>query len=35
MVNREIFYTMHEAQISMDRRRQQYNTLGPHSALGH
>lgn len=33
--NGEIFYTLQEAQIVIDRWRRQYNTLRPHSALGY
>ena len=33
--NREIFYTLHEAQIIIERCRQEYNTFRPHSPLGY
>ena len=32
LLNREIFYTRTEAQILIERWRQQYNTVRPHSA---
>ncbi len=35
MLNGEIFYTLKEAQILIDRWRQEYNTIRPHSALGY
>ena len=31
----EIFYTLKEAQILIERWRQEYNTFRPHSALGY
>jgi transposase InsO family protein len=31
----EIFYTLKEAQILIERWRQEYNTVRPHSALGY
>ena len=34
LLNREIFYTSREAQILIERWRQEYNTVRPHSALG-
>ena len=34
LLDREIFYTLMEAQILIARWRQQYNTVRPHSALG-
>ena len=34
LLDREIFYTLTEAQILIARWRQQYNTVRPHSALG-
>ena len=34
-LDREIFYTLTEAQILIKRWRRQYNTLRPHSALGY
>jgi hypothetical protein len=35
LLDREIFYTLHEAKILIDRWRQEYNTFRPHSALGY
>jgi putative transposase len=35
LLNREIFYILKEAQILIERRRQEYNTIRPHSALGY
>ena len=35
LLDREIFYTLTEAQILVERWRQQYNTVRPHSALGY
>jgi len=35
LLNREIFYTLKEAQILIERWRQEYNTIRPHSALGY
>ena len=35
MLNREIFYTLKEAQILIKRWRREYNTVRPHSALGY
>ena len=35
LVDREIFYTLTEAQILIERWRRQYNTVRPHSALGY
>ena len=35
LLDREIFYTLTEAQILIDRWRRQYNTMRPHSALGY
>lgn len=34
-LNGEIFYTLKEAQILIERRRYHYNTVRPHSALGY
>ena len=34
LLDREIFYTLPEAQILIERWRRQYNTVRPHSALG-
>jgi len=35
LLNREIFYTWKKAQILIERWRQEYNTIRPHSALGY
>ena len=35
LLNGEIFYTSREAQILIERWRQEYNTVRPHSALGY
>ena len=35
VLNREIFYTLKEAQVIIERWRQEYNTFRPHSALGY
>lgn len=35
LLNGEIFYTLREAQILIERWRQGYNTIRPHSALGY
>jgi transposase InsO family protein len=35
LLNREIFYTLHEAQVLIERWRQHYNTRRPHSSLGY
>ncbi len=35
LLNREIFYTLGEAKILIERWRQEYNTFRPHSALGY
>jgi putative transposase len=35
LLNGEIFYTLREAQILIERWRQEYNTIRPHSALGY
>jgi len=35
LLDREIFYTLHEAKVLIDRWRQEYNTFRPHSALGY
>jgi putative transposase len=34
LLNREIFYTLQEAQVLIERWRNQYNRRRPHSALG-
>ncbi len=33
LVNGEIFYSLKEAQVLIERWRQHYNTVSPHSAL--
>jgi len=35
LLDREMFYTLTEAQILIERWRQEYNTVRPHSALGY
>jgi transposase InsO family protein len=35
LLNREIFYSLQEARILIERWRQEYNTVRPHSALGY
>jgi hypothetical protein len=35
LLNREIFYTLQEAQIMIERWRREYNTVRLHSALGY
>ena len=35
LLDREIFYTLGEAKILIERWRQEYNTFRPHSALGY
>ena len=35
LLNREIFYTMTEATVLLERWRQHYNTIRPHSSLGY
>ena len=35
LLDREIFYTLTEAQILIERWRRQYNTVRPRSALGY
>ena len=35
LLDREIFYTLTEAQILIERWRRQHNTVRPHSALGY
>ena len=35
LLDREIFYTLTEAQILIEQWRRQYNTVRPHSALGY
>ena len=35
LLNGELFYTLHEVQVLVERWRQRYNTHRPHSALGY
>ena len=35
LLNREIFYTLGEAQVIIERWRKEYNTFRPHSSLGY
>jgi len=35
VLNREIFYTLKEAQVIIEKWRQEYNTFRPHSSLGY
>jgi transposase InsO family protein len=35
LLNREVFYTLKEAQVIVERWRQEYNTLRPHSSLNY
>ena len=35
LLNREIFYTLKEAKVLIERWRVQYNTVRPHSSLGY
>ena len=35
LLNGELFYTLQEAQVLVERWRRQYNTRRPHSALGY
>jgi len=35
LLNGEIFYNLKEAQVIIERWRQEYNTLRPHSSLGY
>ena len=35
LLNGEIFYSLKEAQVLIERWRQHYNTVRPHSALGY
>ena len=35
LLNGEIFYSLREAQILIERWRHHYNTVRPHSALGY
>ena len=35
ILDREIFYTLHEVQILTEQHRQTYNRIRPHSSLGY
>jgi putative transposase len=35
LLNREIFYTLREAKVLIERWRRHYNTVRPHSSLGY
>ena len=35
LLNRELFDTLLEARVLVERCRHEYNTFGPHSALGY
>ena len=35
LLEREVFYTLHEAKVLIERWRILYNTIRPHSALGY
>jgi transposase InsO family protein len=35
LVNREIFYSLREAQVLVEQWRREYNTIRPHSSLGY
>ncbi len=35
MLNGEIFYTLREAQVIIERWRREYNTFRPHGSLGY
>jgi putative transposase len=35
LLNGEIFYTLREAQVIIERWRREYNTFRPHSSLGY
>ena len=35
LLNREIFYTLTEAKVLIERWRREYNTIRPHSSLGY
>ena len=35
LLDGEIFYTLQEAKVLIERWRQEYNTIRPHSALGY
>ena len=35
LLNEEIFYTLKEAQVMIEKWRKDYNTIRPHSSLGY
>lgn len=35
LLNGEIYYTLPEAQVLIERSRVDYNTVGPHGSLGY
>jgi transposase InsO family protein len=35
LLNREIFYTLEEAKVLIEKWRKEYNQIRPHSALGY
>jgi len=35
LLNGELFYTLHEAQVIIERWRREYNEIRPHSSLGY
>ena len=35
LLDREVFYTLREAQVLVERYRQTYNKIRPHSSLGY
>jgi transposase InsO family protein len=35
VLNREVFYNLKEAKVIIERWRQEYNTIRPHSSLGY
>ncbi len=35
LIDREIFYSLREAQVLVEQWRREYNTVRPHSALGY
>jgi transposase InsO family protein len=35
LLDREIFYTLYEAKVLIERWRHEYNTIRPHSSLGY
>ena len=35
LLNGEVFYTLQEARVVIERWRREYNTIRPHSALGY